>query len=285
LSVALVQAEPGFTGSVATMQRLTRQVSQRADLVCWPESSSGTYASTLTQFSDPGQIFEQSREPDRGLRPWPSPDCSLLVGATIYDGNRDRPKANYQSALLIDPHEQIVGIYRKRHLMPFGEYVPGEDWFPWRQSAFSSDDALSCGNQANVLSDGGKARLGVLLCYEDMLPSAAASMTVNSANLLISLINASAFEAALPRYQHRMLAQLRAVENRRYLLRCAATGETCVVSPWGTIEARLPLGDEGVLKANVALLENPTWANWGSHGLAACCVAGMVWFWLRARSA
>jgi apolipoprotein N-acyltransferase len=117
------------------------------------------------------------------------------------------------------------------------------------------------GPDANVLSLGDKARLGVMLCYEDMVPSAAKSLVDNSANVLFSLINGSSFKATLTLLQHRLLAQLRAVENRRCLLRCAATGETCVVSALGTIQARLPLHVESVLVAEVPLLEARTVAS------------------------
>jgi len=112
-----------------------------------------------------------------------------------------------------------------------------------------------------VLPLGENARLGVMLCYEDMVPSAAESLVDNSANVLISLINGSSFKATLTLLQHRLLAQLRAVENRRCLLRCAATGETCLVSPLGTIPARLPLNVEDVLVAEVPLIDQRTLAS------------------------
>jgi apolipoprotein N-acyltransferase len=100
-----------------------------------------------------------------------------------------------------------------------------------------------------------------MLCYEDMVPSAAESLADNGANVLLSLINGSSFKATLTLLQHRLLAQLRAVENRRCLLRCAATGETCVVSPLGTIPARLPLHVEDVLVAEVPLINTRTVAS------------------------
>jgi apolipoprotein N-acyltransferase len=76
--------------------------------------------------------------------------------------------------------------------------------------------------------------------------------------VLVSLINGAAFTEPLTLAQHRLLAQLRTVESRRCLLRCAATGETCVISPVGTILARLPLHTKEVLTAEVPLLEGQT---------------------------
>ena len=83
-------------------------------------------------------------------------------------------------------------------------------------------------------------------------------MTNQGANLLVTLINGSAFTDPLTLVQHRLLAQLRAVECRRCLLRCSATGETCMISPLGRIEERLPLQTQGVMTATVPLVEATT---------------------------
>ncbi len=200
----------------------------------------------------------------------------------IYRGDPDRPDELYQSAILVDRSEWIAGRYDKRYLMPFGEFVPGEDWLPGMNRLFSVSDVVLCGSEPTVLPTSGRARLGVLLCYEDMIPAAARSLARNSANVLVSLINASAFESRLTLVQHRMLAQLRAVECRRYLLRCSATGETCVVSPLGDVESRLPLQTPGVLVARVALLEASSGFCSLPPVLTGLCAAGLAGCVLRA---
>ena len=284
LRVALLQVDPSGGEAVGELQRLTRQACAEhagLDLVCWPECSGGSYHDSLTSFADEERVFAQSRDPLRGLRPLAEPACPLLFGGRIYEGYPERPRDIYQSAILVDRTERIVGRYHKRHLMPFGEYVPGSDWLPEMRHYFPMDADFTCGPQATVLPLGEKARLGVMLCYEDMVPSAAASLVDNSANVLLSLINGSSFKATLTLLQHRMLAQMRAVENRRCLLRCAATGETCVISPLGTITARLPLHDPGTLVAEVPLLDAraPGWrlgAAFPAGCLAGLAVAGLV---------
>jgi len=121
-----------------------------------------------------------------------------------------------------------------------------------------------------------------------MVPAAAASLVDNGADVIVSLINGSSFKATLTLLQHRLLAQLRAVENRRCLLRCAATGETCIVSPVGTISERLPLHEQGVLTARVPLLsDRPLGRSLGQAfpltcGLAALALAA-VRIWPRRR--
>ena len=265
IDVALVQVDPSRDDSIDALQRLSREAcagrDRPVDLICWPECSGGSYADSLRSFADPERIFAESREPQRGLRPLADPDCPLLFGGKIYNGYPERPNDIYQSAILVDDAERIVGCYHKRHLMPFGEYVPGTALMPELRHYFPMDDDLDVGPAATVLPLGETARLGVMLCYEDMVPSAAESLVDNSANVLLSLINGSSFKATLTLLQHRLLAQMRAVENRRCLLRCAATGETCLVSPLGTIPARLPLNVEDVLVAEVPLLDARTLAS------------------------
>lgn len=262
VSVALVQVDPSHEGSVAELQQLTKQActdrDEPFDFVCWPECSGGSYEDCLTSFADPALILEHSRDPGRGLRPLESPSCPLLFGGRIYCGYPEKPRELYQSALLIDCEESMIGRYDKRHLMPFGEYVPGGDQFPQLRLYFPMQDEFDVGRAATVMPCGEQARLGVMLCYEDMVPGAAMSLVRNSANVLVSLINGAAFTEPLTLAQHRLLAQLRTVESRRCLLRCAATGETCVISPVGTILARLPLHTKEVLTAEVPLLEGQT---------------------------
>jgi apolipoprotein N-acyltransferase len=274
LRVALIQVDPSFVESAADVQRLTKAVGQKVDLVCWPESSAGTYARALQGFSDPLRVFELSKDPERGLRPWEKPDCPLLLGAHTYGADGDPPVDLQQTAILLDCQERIIGRYQKRILMPFGEYLPGQGWIPGIDRLFPVPDPMLAGSEATVLQTDKGVKLGVMLCYEDMAPECARSLTQESAEVLVCLINASDLQSPLALAQHRLLAQLRAVECRRYLLRCASTGETCVISPLGTIEARLPVQTQGTLTAQVPLFdaETPYCKLGGSFFPLLCCV-------------
>jgi apolipoprotein N-acyltransferase len=288
LRVGLVQVDPGREGAAESLDRSSREACvehARLDLLCWPECSGGCYEQALDSFADPGQVFARSRDPLRGFRPLPAPACPLLFGGQIYEGYPERPRKLYRSAILVDGSERIVGRYHKRHLMPFGEYIPGDGWLPELRRHLPLEEDLDAGPEPTVLPLHGAARLGTLLCYEDMVPSAAASLVAGGASLLVSLINGASFTAPLTLEQHRLLAQLRAVENRRCLVRCAATGETCVIAPQGTITARLPLHAEGVLVADVPLLHDRTLANRLGPAFPAACAAAAglmaAWRWRR----
>jgi apolipoprotein N-acyltransferase len=262
--VALVQADPEAADGIDRLRRLTRatcaaSASRRPDLACWPECCGGSYEIGLDSLADEATVHRRSRPPLQGLRPLADPDCPLLFGASVYRGYPERPSDLYQAALLVDGDERIVGAYHKRHLMPFGEYVPFGDLFPDLRLYFPMTAEFDVGGTPDVLRSG-PARLGVMLCYEDMVPEAAASLVRAGANLLVSLVNGSVFTQPLTLAQHRLLAQGRAVELGRVLVRASATGETCVISSVGVVTHRLPPGPPGVLVADVPLLEGLTLA-------------------------
>lgn len=284
-SLTVVQGDPTAPDGLDALRALTeRACANRADptLVCWPECSGGSYAESLASLADADEVLANSRPPLAGLRPWERPRHPLLFGGKIYRGHPEKPRAIHQAALLVDTALVIRGTYHKRHLMPFGEYVPAAAWLPDLARWFAMQDALTPGTEATVLQLGGM-RIGVLLCYEDMLPGAARSLVDNSATILVSLINGAAFPSHVTLAQHRMLAQFRAIENRRALVRCAATGETCIVSPVGTLTARLPVHAPGVLHADVPLLDAWTPARRLAAVCPAACVAALA-MWLVPRT-
>jgi apolipoprotein N-acyltransferase len=92
-----------------------------------------------------------------------------------------------------------------------------------------------------------------------MVPNATRTLTQNGANVLVSLINGTAFLNPLILEQHRLLAQQRAIECRRYHLRCSTSGETCVIAPWGEIVARVRMQSRQTLVTEVKLIDTSSW--------------------------
>ncbi len=265
--VGLIQVDPSYTESTENARSLTASIADQVDLVCWPESSAGNYDLRLSCLSDEAKNFELSREPERGLRPWPDPSCELLIGGKNYSGDDEATGELYVTAMLIDTNESITCRHNKRFLMPFGEYVPGEKYVPGLAQLFDMAEYVQPGKTAFPIDSATGARIGAMLCYEDMVPRAARDMVTNRANLLVSLANGSAFESPFTLYQHRLIAHMRAIECRRYFVRCAATGETCVINPLGEIGARLPMQTNAALVAQVGLLDGKRFTvdSRGSH--------------------
>ena len=258
IRVGLIQVDPSYKDSIEKTQKLTASVGDQVDLVCWPESSGGNYELQLVDLSDEDRVFQMSRNPMRGLRPWPNPKCEVLFAGKNFVGNPFKPDELFVTAMLVDRREHITGRYNKRFLMPFGEYVPGKDFVPGLSALFDMDEQINPGTTCCSLDSTTGARIGTLVCYEDMVPRAAREAVAEHANLLVALINGSAFDSRFTLYQHRLLAQMRALETRRYFLRCASTGETCVINPLGVIESRLPLQTAGVLVSEVTLIDGRT---------------------------
>ena len=270
--MGLVQVDPSMKVSLQQLQELTGQIANDVELVCWPESSAGTYDMRLEEFSDAERNFAMSRAPERGLRPWPNPSCELLLAGKNYQNSLltpvkaavaehesdDEPERLYVSAMLLDAKERIVARYHKRYLMPFGEYVPGENVVPGMAELFDMCEHVTPGEGSAVIESQTGARIGVMLCYEDMVAQAACSAANQHANVIVSLINGSAFASPVTLHQHRLLAHMRALETRKTFVRCAATGETCVISACGELGSRLPLQENGVLKCDVHLLNGVT---------------------------
>jgi apolipoprotein N-acyltransferase len=259
LKIGMVQVDPGFEESLGKMQGFSDSLKDEVDLICWPESSGGTLDMALNQLDDQKATFLRSKHPLKGIRPWPNPHCELLVGGKNYlNKNESGREVLHVTAMLISDSERITGRYHKRHLMPFGEYVPFGKWIPALDKFFDMQDQIDPGVEPIVLNSLSGARIGTFLCYEDMIPQAAIELVHCNANLLVSLINGSAFESPFTLRQHRLLSQSRAIETRRFFVRCASTGETCIISPLGLITTKLPAMQQGVLSGEIALLDGMT---------------------------
>jgi apolipoprotein N-acyltransferase len=110
-----------------------------------------------------------------------------------------------------------------------------------------------------------------LICYEDMIERNVRQTAAGGAEALFSLIQGSAFENPLTLIQHQRLAALRAVENRRYFVRCSSTGVTCVIAPTGQIVAQLPPQSDGTLLSEIALIRGRTPYNLAGDLFPAIC--------------
>ena len=284
--IGLVQVDPALVGSEEKLRQASLSVHRTLDWLCWPETALGTYCETLRDFRDPEQVRRLSRDSHQSLAPAAGLACPLLAGGRLY-GPSAGPDGPYaMAALLIGPDQEIWGKYRKRTLMPLGEYVPGQTWLPALRRWATIADELVPGDDPRPLVTPRGERLGVLLCYEDTLPHHSRQTVACGAQILVSLIQGTAFEHPRTLVQHQRLAVLRAVENRRFFARCASTGVTCLMAPTGRVVGQLPLGTEGVLEGSVVLLDHRTpYCRGGEWFPLACALvllaAAGPWAWRR----
>ena len=143
------------------------------------------------------------------------------------------------------------GIYRKRRLVPFGEYVPLQALLRGAIAFFDlpmSHTAAGAETQPH-LQAGGLA-LAMAICYEVAYPSAVAAHA-RGADALVTISNDTWFGASIGPHQHLEIARMRALETGKYLLRATNNGITAIVDGHGEVVSRLPQFEAGVLTGNV----------------------------------
>jgi apolipoprotein N-acyltransferase len=156
----------------------------------------------------------------------------FLFGTVAY--NADHSPLN--SAVLLGPNGE-VGHYDKIDLVPFGEYVPPVFSFVNRVTHEAGDFAP--GETIKVLPVGDQ-KLGVFICYEAAFPDLVRQFAAAGANVLVNLSNDGYFGHSEARAQHLLIARMRAVENRRYLIRSTNDGLSAIVDPSGKIVQSIP---------------------------------------------
>ena len=270
-----LDAEREARNYVEILARLRESAARRPGLIVLPESAFPIY-------------WEQSPRLQRDLT-----EASRACGCPILfnDVSSERDGAYSNAARLLTPSGLAAGIYRKVHLVPFGEYVPLPRLFFFvRQISTEIGEFTPAAFPVVIRS--GELALGVGVCYEVIYPSLARRQVSDGANLLATISNDSWYGRAGAQEQHLAGALFRAVENGRFLVRAAITGISGVVEPGGRIAAELPANRAGTVRANVRLLaERTVWTRWG-HALplaADALGAGVLLFgvlrWARERRA
>lgn len=183
-------------------------------------------------------LFEEI--PKRYLQLLTADGQHLLLGAAAsvgQAGTSNGSEQNYANgAMLLNPQLQH-DAYFKRHLVPFGEFVPaGFRWFLDLMRIPMSDFSAGPAEQRPLVFDG--QTIAPNICYEDLFGEELIR-DVPQATLLVNLSNTAWFGHSLAQPQHLQIAQMRAMETGRMILRATNTGMTAAVKPDGTIAAVL----------------------------------------------
>jgi apolipoprotein N-acyltransferase len=141
----------------------------------------------------------------------------------------------YNSAVLVDAQGRRLFSYDKVHLVPFGEYEP----FPLiHQVVASVSEEVGGFHKGNKYAVGqlpNGYKLGVFICYEAIYPAEVRRFVANGAQLLINISNDGWFGRSAAPEQHLHMVRVRAVENRRWIVRSTNNGFTASVDPYGRI--------------------------------------------------
>ena len=180
------------------------------------------------------------------------------------------------------------GDYAKRHLVPFGEYVPLESQLRGLIGFFDlpmSHTLPGARDQPPILVELEQQSIEVALaiCYEIAYPRLVADAATDPA-LIITISNDAWFGSSIGPWQHMQIARMRALETGRFVIRATNNGVTAVVQPDGTIQSSLAQNSREVLAAEVDLKKGTTpYQRWGHAWLILLCAVAVVLLWLRHR--
>jgi apolipoprotein N-acyltransferase len=205
-----------------------------SDVIIWPETSIPAYLSQVDEdFLKP--LEQQARKHKTDVI------VSLI--------EKDKKTREVFNAALVLGTERA--IYRKNHLLPFGEYMPLQPLSGWVLDTIGIrlDDFSSGGNQQPLLKAAGYS-FNTSICYEDAFGSEAIRHLAETA-YLVNLTNDAWFGRSLEPYQHLQMARARAIETGRYLLRATNTGLTAIIAPSGKVIEQAPLFETISVTGNI----------------------------------
>jgi apolipoprotein N-acyltransferase len=205
---------------------------------------------------------------------------AIVIANTIIPVD-EKGESITNSAFTLDPDGREISRYDKIHLVPFGEYVP---WWALPGMVHKITDEVGNfvpGSNYSVARTpaGG---IGVFICYEAIVPQLARRLVANGAAVLVNISNDAWYGDSAAAYQHLEMARLRAIENRRYLLRATNDGLTTVIDSYGRVREELPRYQRLALPAHFDYETRQTF--YAQHGdvFAWACAAVAALMLLRA---
>ncbi len=211
-----------------------------ADLIVWPETAIPAY---YAEVKDNYLLMLNAEAVKHN---------TAIVTSLPY---RDEEQNLYNSVFVIG---QGAGIYKKIHLLPFGEYLP---WQPVSGYLLSYLDVrlgqFSRGEGEQSLLNVAGYQFVTSICYEDAFGQLSIDQ-VKDAKFLVNVTNDGWFDGSIEPYQHMQIARMRALEAGRYLLRATNTGVTAIVSERGRILQAAPVAERTSISAMIQPLQGLT---------------------------
>ena len=189
---------------------------------------------------------------------------SLVVGSARLVEQRDAQGTLgatriYNSLLVIGDDGRVLSVYDKIHLVPFGEYLPFQDFLESLgvMQLTGVRGGFSAGSGPRLLQVPGAPPASPLICYEIIFPGHVAETSARP-GWLLNVTNDAWFGTSAGPYQHFHQARVRAVEEGLPVVRAANTGISAVIDPYGRILGEIGLGDKGVLDVDLPKAGQPT---------------------------
>ncbi len=247
-----------------TYRRLARGTDaaarEKPDLILWPETAAPSFLLwTPGDLATVSGIVRQAKTP-------------ILVGCLDLLRTGKAGEADYNAAVYFGAAGKPLGIYRKRHLVPFGEYVPFQKYLFFLGPVVSDLGSFQPG-PAYSHFETERFSFTPVICYEAIFPGDIRRAALDTgADVLVNISNDAWYGRTACAYQHAMMAVVRAAEERKPLFRCANTGISLATDPLGRLLGQTPLYQEALLTEPVLTAAGPTfYFKWG-HWFAFFCL-------------
>jgi apolipoprotein N-acyltransferase len=197
------------------------------DLVVWPESPA--------PFEEADPKFQQALI---GIAQ--SVQAPLVVGNIGADLTADGQLSHYyNSAIVVGSDGSRVGRYDKIHLVPFGEYIPFQNLLTFAHKLTGRVSSFTRGDEHKVFRLGGH-RYGVFICYEAVFANEVREFSQLGAEVLVNISDDGWYGDTSAPWQHLNMLRMRAIENRRWILRDTNNGVTASIDPYGRVRQSIP---------------------------------------------
>jgi len=250
--------------------RDTTRIARGSKIVVWPEVAIPSLTSRETAYL--AQVQADAAENEQ----------TILLGI-LEDQEVRGERAIYNSVIALTGERQQV--YRKRHLVPFGEYFPVpakvREWMRMMNLPHSD---LSPGEDFPALIEtAGGQQLSVAVCYEDAY-GAEQLYALPTASILINVSNDAWFGESIAAHQHLQIARMRSLEFGRPTVRSTNTGISGFISHEGELTKFGPQFEEVALTAEVTPRQGSTpYVSAGNRPILGLCLVILGLFWFRTR--
>jgi len=192
------------------------------DLIVWPETAAPCYLASESLYMHEVQATSNSL------------NIPLLVGTNDYEAKEGERISYYNSVFLFKPQSGYPQIYNKIHLVPFSEKIPYDEKFHISDKVQLGQSDFSSGKSFTIFHIP-KGRFATLICFESVYPALVRSFVKRGAEFLVNITNDAWFGKTHGPFQHARIAVFRAIENRISIARCANTGVSMFIDPFGRV--------------------------------------------------
>jgi apolipoprotein N-acyltransferase len=237
------------------------------DLVVWPEAPA-PFFSNDPRFQQTMVAIAQAQQ------------APLIIGGigTDYHSPTEDFVDYFNSAMIFGADGNRVGRYDKIHLVPFGEYIPFQEYLTFARKLTGRVGLFNRGTERNTFllhtQNGGARRYGVFICYEAVFADEVRHFAQQGAEVLVNISDDGWYGDTSAPWQHLNMARMRAIENRRWLLRDTNNGVTAVIDPYGRVRQSIPRHQADALPAQYGFRDDITF--YTAHGDVFAWVCAVI---------